>query len=491
MNSLKEILKKNGFALFLTLIYAFLTGFAALYHEPWRDEAQAWLIARDLSLSGVFQQMPYNGTPGLWHMLLFPFAKLGFPYWTASVIHLVIAVSAVYLFLAHAPFSKVTKILFIFSYYMAYEYAIIIRNYNIAIAILFLIAVLYYQRLSRPLRHAFLVFLLANTNVLGFIMALSLSAIFLAEFLIKKCKTRLASVAFGIMFLGCVIALKQMLPAADSIHYHFLGAGHQERFWLSFRDAFLPGKLTRMVPEGVSIVVVLCLLGMAVVSFSTRPAVLFFMISCYTGLFYLFSHLATRPISTRHHGFVLIILIFCLWVGARDADTDRVPFRNKLIGSFLSLRLGALVFLLLNLCLLFSVTYAFQMYYQEIRRPFSNAKEMARFISRSHLENEIIVAYQSPQASAILPYLPHTKFWYADIRDRGTFVIFNKRHEQGIRISNAEVILRAKAAFPHENNIFYLLSAPLENPQALGLKLVYEAHKMGCQEAIETYYLYR
>jgi hypothetical protein len=50
------------------------------YHEPWRDEAQAWLISRDLPILSIFRQMNYEGTPALWHIILVPFAKFGAPY---------------------------------------------------------------------------------------------------------------------------------------------------------------------------------------------------------------------------------------------------------------------------------------------------------------------------------------------------------------------------------------------------------------------------
>ena len=43
---------------------------ASFYHEPWSDEAQAWLIARDLSIPQILRIMTYEGSPPLWHLLL-------------------------------------------------------------------------------------------------------------------------------------------------------------------------------------------------------------------------------------------------------------------------------------------------------------------------------------------------------------------------------------------------------------------------------------
>jgi hypothetical protein len=63
-----------------------VTGFTLSYHEKWADEAQAWLIARDLSLWRIFSyELRYEGSPGLWHLILWiaqhaldaPYAALG------------------------------------------------------------------------------------------------------------------------------------------------------------------------------------------------------------------------------------------------------------------------------------------------------------------------------------------------------------------------------------------------------------------------------
>ena len=160
-------MKKNisfVFATFLILLYSAIGIVLLLHHEPWEDEAHVWLIARDLNIISIFQQMAYDGSPALWYMFLVPFAKIGLPYISEFILHLIIAISAVTVFILYAPFSRVTKVLFIFSYYMVYEYSIIARSYGLSILLLFLIAALYAKRFERPLWYAFLIFLLFNTN---------------------------------------------------------------------------------------------------------------------------------------------------------------------------------------------------------------------------------------------------------------------------------------------------------------------------------------
>ncbi|MGB8724740.1 MAG: hypothetical protein WCD15_18440, partial [Terriglobales bacterium] len=52
-------------------VYSTLVFWTIQYHEKWADEAQAWLIARDLDLRTIwFHELRYEGSPGLWHTIL-------------------------------------------------------------------------------------------------------------------------------------------------------------------------------------------------------------------------------------------------------------------------------------------------------------------------------------------------------------------------------------------------------------------------------------
>ncbi|MBQ7782588.1 MAG: hypothetical protein IJ368_01325, partial [Oscillospiraceae bacterium] len=63
------------------VIFIVLHIFTAFFHEPWYDEAQAWLIARDASYYDILFDIPhYEGHPPLWHLILSIPAKLGLPF---------------------------------------------------------------------------------------------------------------------------------------------------------------------------------------------------------------------------------------------------------------------------------------------------------------------------------------------------------------------------------------------------------------------------
>lgn len=67
-------------------IYACITFSLLFFHESWRDEAQAWLLARDCSIPELVAAMKYEGHFLLWYFILMPFAKNGFPYITTNIL---------------------------------------------------------------------------------------------------------------------------------------------------------------------------------------------------------------------------------------------------------------------------------------------------------------------------------------------------------------------------------------------------------------------
>ena len=85
------------------------------------------------SIGAVIRQMGYEGTPALWHVILFLPAQLGLPYRSMFVIHFLIIATAVVTFVRYAPFSRVQKILFVIGYYALYEYNTIARNYAVSV----------------------------------------------------------------------------------------------------------------------------------------------------------------------------------------------------------------------------------------------------------------------------------------------------------------------------------------------------------------------
>ena len=108
----------NRYAGALIFIFLILGALNASRHEMWRDEIQAWLLAKDSSSPvQLLKNLKYEGHPGVWHLSLFPLSRITPSPIAMQPFHLIIACLSVYLFLRFSPFTKVQKALFTWVHY--------------------------------------------------------------------------------------------------------------------------------------------------------------------------------------------------------------------------------------------------------------------------------------------------------------------------------------------------------------------------------------
>src|SRR5258708_26703328 len=112
----------RSFVAGIVALFAAITAFVAVHHETWRDEADAWLVVRDIGLTHLVGWSRHAGTPLLWYGFIAPLARGGLPYASQQWLHLAVAAAAVAIFIAYAPLSRLTKVLAVFSYFLAYDY---------------------------------------------------------------------------------------------------------------------------------------------------------------------------------------------------------------------------------------------------------------------------------------------------------------------------------------------------------------------------------
>ena len=74
LNKFKHCLNTTRAENLILLIYTAFSFLLILVHEPWRDEAQFWLLARDASLPeilGIFQKKAFHRYGSLYSSRLF------------------------------------------------------------------------------------------------------------------------------------------------------------------------------------------------------------------------------------------------------------------------------------------------------------------------------------------------------------------------------------------------------------------------------------
>jgi hypothetical protein len=206
-------------------LYCSIQVWMCLVHEAWGDEAQAWLLARDSSLIDLFyQRLHYEGTPGLWHLLLWIETRLGVSYLGMHFITSALAAVGVYLFLRFAPLPTWLKLLFPFIFAILYQGPIVARSYLLTLPLIAALSVVRRQPHQRPVAYAVLLGLLVNTSALGALLAIGLLIEWLFSALQGRWRfTRSAVIrSASVTVLFWAAALYCILPAPDA-HFGFLG----------------------------------------------------------------------------------------------------------------------------------------------------------------------------------------------------------------------------------------------------------------------------
>ncbi len=156
---------------------------ASCFHEPWSDEAQAWLIARDLGIGGILHQMGYEGSPPLWHLLLWVLTRLHLPYGALSAVSLTLVAAGMYIWLRWSPLPAFVRLLVPFTFYYQYQYAVVSRSYALSTLLALAAVALWRAKPFRVIPFGVVVALLAQTNMHGFTIAGGLACAFAWEWI--------------------------------------------------------------------------------------------------------------------------------------------------------------------------------------------------------------------------------------------------------------------------------------------------------------------
>jgi hypothetical protein len=439
-------------------LYAATTLVVALHHERWRDEADVWLLLRDGGVTTMLERTGYVGSPALWYLLVGALTKVGLPYGSMTILNLIIAWAAVLLFLIASPFSRLTRGLFAFSFYPAYEYAVIARQY--ALLMLLFFAALATRR-NQPLGFAICLALLANTTVHGLILAVILGAL---------CVRSGAAVA--VTLLGCALAVVQLMPPADAPSQHVIRGLDPMNAAVAIGNAFLP-----RVPLALAVIggaAVLIAVFMTVDRVSRM-----FLIGAIAALscLYVFVWFGTF----RHSGLIMLVAIGALWLGHSECGgrSHRFAYESGGCGR----RTPNVV---VNVALAASVIVAIGTSVQEIRQPFSAAREMAAYLERHGMAAMDIVAHRAAPAAAVLAYLPPRRFQYAGMQRDGSYMLWDAAQRRGARMSYESAAVIAQKRGPH----LLLLNDVLPNAERRGYRLLYATTGVPFRVSDERFLLY-
>jgi len=421
------------FALIALVVWIAVTGAVAASHELWRDEADAWLFARDGDFAHLVDWTRHAGTPALWYVILAPLARGGLPVESQQVLHLMIAAAAVAVFLFRAPLSRSTKLLGAFGYFLGYEYSVVVRSYALSILLIFLLAALHGRR---PLLYALLLALLFNTNAQGFCVGAALAVLFAVR--VRK------RLPIAIVALGALLAWWQVRAPADPMQAGSVRAFNAGAFPWTIANAFVP----QIEPLAGFILGMLVLLALTLALRRSREAVLLLWLTIAAmGIIYSWIWIG----GLRHAGFVLIVTLVAVWI----AEGESVPAA-----------------LLLNVTLALSVIVCASTWRKEMLGSFSGAKEMAAFMRAQSLDRLPVAAHNLTQSEAVLAYLPPRRFWYAGLGAEGSYMTWDAAFERALDVPYPIAELRAREHFGRGRWLL-LFNVEMPEPAAHGFRLLH------------------
>ena len=456
-------------------------GFVMAHHELWRDEVQAWLIARDSSSAlDLLSRQKYEGHPALWQLLLMPLTRaFGTPI-AMQVLHLLIATTTVYLFVRWSPFTRLQKVLWSFGYFPFYEYAIISRNYGLSMLLLTVFCCLYPRRHSHFVLIAITLFLLCHTQVLSLILVIVLfAAIFLDHFLAKvgpdepRCDPLPFYAGCTVIALGIVTAVIQTIPPPDSgmfVGWHFgLSYDALSRIAKALIGAYLPVPTIgldywnnplcldrRLSPLNLfSSLVVLGYAVFALTGLRRNPTALFVFVAGTAGLLVFFY--AKHPGYARHHGFLFICLVVSAWMAQSNAPAVLAGQAASAVRDRWARAFSASLTLLFGI----HVVAAGIASVQEYSFPFSTAPAVAEYLHQHGHDESLLVGYSDASASAILGSSAQKQFFYPQAKRWGSYIIWDKARLT--RITDQEIIDAARAlSRPSGQHLLLVLSHGLD-----------------------------
>jgi hypothetical protein len=407
-------IEDGGWRYLIFALYLISTAIIASHHAPWRDEAQAWVIARDFNPWQIIRLMPYEGTPPLWHFILFPFATAGLPYGCMFVINYLLAALAVFLIIFRSPLPNSIKILLPFSFYFFFEYSIVARNYGLNVLLLLAAAALYRQRQQKPLAYCLVLAALSWSSVLALAPAALLIFFFLLEQRGLHQKSRSALIGLGIAatFLLSAVLMLRPYPGQyfDDLSFNGLYAGARALAFSLF-PIMQEFKLAPAFAWITSLGWVLLFFGLLK---GWRSRLLFFGSSLWMLFVFLFKNYG----EVRHFGIILITLIASWWMDSQEGKKGRKEGSERKKGASLALAFAILV-------MVASALYNpyFQFRYRNYL--FSGAKEMAEYLKSSGLEHEEIAVLYDTNAASFSLYFPDKKFYLMQTERLGSRMLLD------------------------------------------------------------------
>ncbi len=413
----------------LTVLFFSLSFIGICHHELWLDEAHHYLLGRDShSFRNLIANTRYDGHPILWNLLMHYITRFTVNPFYMQLLHISISTISISIFFKKAPFSWVFKVLFIFGYFMFFEYNILSRNYSIGVLFTFLACSFYSKRIFKFITISTFLGVACNSHAVFLILASTIMLILTWERLFSLKKIKYAQTYYGIFIFSALAGLSilQIIPPGDNTFFdNDAGSTLLQKIPKSIAPFF---KALCLIPnitlhsfwnENLIVSTSKSIAGLLSLLALTSPYFLFknnkmvqaliYIGICAAGLFFYITNLN----AARYYGILYLLFCIGLWFHNTSPNIQRDTIRDKKIRHF---------FVYTVLIIHFSSgIYAYTM---DIIYPFTTSKQAADYIKK-HVPNETIIASLACNGSAFSAYIEEPIF-FTKTNNYGSFCIFNK-----------------------------------------------------------------
>lgn len=493
------------YAFWVTAVFLLVCGYGAIHHEMWRDEIQAWLLARDsASVFELFANMKYEGHPAFWHLCLMPLSRISTSPIMMQVFHLLIAATTVFLFTRYAPFNKIQKFLFCFGYFALYEYAIVARNYALGVLLITIFCILYRERYKRFLWIGIVLILLAHTSVHALIVTIAIGFALMCEYLYFYCykkealteNKRYIWIGFALIGFGIVTSVLQLNPPADTgfaVGWNFdFTVQRMNNIIKIITQAMLPLPRAAMGFWGshqlnsyeffqlIRLPICYFIVLWCVIRFLKRPTALFIYLIATVGLLAFFY--VKYGGSIRHHGFLFTTFVMTSWI---YYDCPEIDFPFSSISRLAQWFFSPIFIVILAFHFLGGIT-AIRMDTEHI---FSNGKRTAEYIKAQGRQDMLMVGDTDYAVSTVVGYLEKKEVYYPKGSRFGSFVRWDKARTHGV--SNEDIIKEAQTlSTQNSEDVLIIINRTLETPLVEQYQLTLLEKFTGSTIGDEGFHLY-
>lgn len=424
--------------LILFLVWLALVAWLLSGHVFWRDEVRAFSLALSGSnLVEMFHNVHGEGHPLLWYLILrgghaiFPYREV------LPVAGAVIGIATMAVLTFFAPFRAIVIALVLFSFYGAFEYVVVARNYGISALVMFALAALY-PRVRNSLWFGVILAVLCNTNVPSCFLAAAFLLFRFVEMLTdgSRAGKREWLVFAGnaaLAALGAYLCFRTVYPtfndAAVSEHLNNLSIASAGRALIDDEWGFSHlgfGGWTH-VPVDAIVLAISCL------AFVRRPAALAASVSALLGLklFFYFIYFSYY----RHEILYLVFLLSLFWMVAEGAGGRwrehqwQPPVQS----------IGTVVFI--ALLVMQTSRLIAPIHVQMIGMPFSRSADAGVLLKRPELSGAILMGDPDTMLEPVV-YYADNPIWFLRQQRFGKVVQLAKNGRQ--MLSMADVLSDAE-----------------------------------------------